>query len=80
MRRFRHLEDLQEWNPERTQSASGKKRLVLFEHRIMGAGTVAPGHQWIVFVDSEEDLTGRTQVKNHMEGPWSLVGSLGTGA
>lgn len=82
MRRFRLLEDLQEGIlKELNQSFLGKNVLVLFEHRIKGRWYGRTPTNRIVFVDSEEDLTGQErQVKITWTGPWSLVGSLEPGA
>ena len=82
MRRFRLLEDLQEGIlKELNQSFLGKSVLVLFEHRIKGRWYGRTPTNRIVFVDSEEDLTGQErQVKITWTGPWSLVGSLEPGA
>lgn len=78
MRRFRLLEDLQEGIlKELNQGLLGQSASVLFEHRIKGRWYGRTPTNRIVFVDSEEDLTGQErQVKITWTGPWSLVGSL----
>jgi len=78
MRRFRLLEDLQEGIlKELNQSFLGQSSAVLFEHRIKGRWYGRTPTNRIVFVDSDEDLTGQErQVKVAWTGPWSLVGSL----
>ncbi len=82
MRRFRLLEDLQEGIlKELNQGLLGQSASVLFEHRIKGRWYGRTPTNRIVFVDSEEDLTGQErQVKITWTGPWSLVGSLEPGA
>lgn len=81
MRRFRLLEDLQEGIlKELNQGLLGQSASVLFEHRIKGRWYGRTPTNRIVFVDSEEDLTGQErQVKITWTGPWSLVGSLESG-
>lgn len=82
MRRFRLLEDLQEGIlKELNQGLLGQSASVLFEHRIKGRWYGRTPTNRIVFVDSEEDLTGQErQVKITWTGAWSLVGSLEPGA
>ncbi|MEL7645432.1 MAG: MiaB/RimO family radical SAM methylthiotransferase, partial [Anaerolineaceae bacterium] len=60
MRRFRVLEDLQEnILRELNQAYQGKRAPVLFEYRIKGRWYGRTPTNRIVFVDSDEDLTGQ---------------------